>query len=323
MLHDAPAIATANLTKRYGSVTALAGIDLLVSRGVTYGFLGPNGAGKTTTIRILMGFIRPSGGSARIWGHDCWRDGVQARQDLGFLVPADSLHDDMSGFAQLDYAAHLSGKPPLLRQRLLEALELSQDALGRRLRTYSKGMKQKLALTVAIQTAPALLVLDEPTDGLDPLIQRAFETVLGELRDAGTTIFMSSHDLPEVERTCERVAIIRAGAIVAEETIGDLKGRHRRAAEVVFAGEPPSGLDRLPGVTIVARDGNCLILAIDGSVVPLLQFLGTRHDVRDLLLPQPRLDDIFLGFYDLSPAVGEEPAMRLHTSAPEAVAVER
>jgi ABC-2 type transport system ATP-binding protein len=297
---DVPAISTTNLTKRYGVVTALDEVDLVVPSGVTYGFLGPNGAGKTTAIRLLMGFVRPSAGTARIWGHDCWRDGVRARTDLGYLVPADSLYPDMSGYALLDYMAALSGKPPLLRRRLLDALELGQDALSRRLNTYSKGMKQKLALTAAIQTEPALLVLDEPTDGLDPLIQRSFETMLSDLRVGGATIFMSSHDLAEVERTCERVAIIRDGRIVAEETIDDLKQLHHRVAEVTFAGEPPAGLDRLVGIAVTGRDGNRVVLTLDGSVTPLLRFLADRDDVVDLLLSPPRLEDIFLGYYDTS-----------------------
>src|SRR5215204_4438025 len=301
------AISTTNLTKRYGAVTALAGIDLVVPGGVTYGFLGPNGAGKTTTIRLLMGFIQATSGVARIWGHDCWHGGIHARSDLGFLVPADALYPDMTGHALLDYMAALSGKPPVLRARLLDALELGQDALNRRLHTYSKGMKQKLALTAAIQTNPALLVLDEPTDGLDPLIQRSFEVVLRTLRDQGVTVFMSSHDLAEVERTCQRVAIIRDGQIVAEETIADLKHRHRRVAEVIFAGEPPQGLDLLPGIEVLQRDGSRIVTALEGSVTPLLRFLAGRDDVVDLLLSSPRLEDIFLGYYDTSRGVGNRP----------------
>ena len=297
---DVPAISTANLSKHYGPVTALDGIDLVVPSGVTYAFLGPNGAGKTTTIRVLLGFVRPTSGVARMWGHDCWHDGVRARTDLGFLIPADALYPDMTGYALLDYMAALSGKPPILRPRLLDALELGQDALGRRLNTYSKGMKQKLALTAAIQTNPALLVLDEPTDGLDPLIQRSFEAVLSDLRGGGTTIFMSSHDLAEVERTCERVAIISDGRIVAEETIDDLKQLHRRVAQVIFAAEPPAGLDRIAGIDVTGRDGNRVVLTLEGSVRPLLRFLADRDDVVDLLLSPPRLEDIFLGYYDTS-----------------------
>lgn len=305
MPSDVAAISTTNLTKRYGAVTALAGIDLVVPNGVTYGFLGPNGAGKTTTIRLLMGFVQPTSGAARIWAHDCWHDGVRARSDLGFLVPADALYPDMTGAALLDYMAQLSGKQPALRHLLLDALELAQDALNRRLHTYSKGMKQKLALTAAIQTNPRLLVLDEPTDGLDPLIQRSFEEVLRRLRDQGTTVFMSSHDLAEVERTCQRVAIIRDGHIVDEETIDDLKRRNRRLAEVTFAGEPPPELDLLSGAELLKRDGRQVLVALEGSVIPLLRFLASREDVVDLLLSPPHLEDIFLGYYDTSRGVVE------------------
>jgi ABC-2 type transport system ATP-binding protein len=317
----APAIATTNLTKRYGAISALDGIDLVVPEGMTYGFLGPNGAGKTTTIRLLMGFVRPTAGIARIWGHDCWHDGILARADVGYLVPAEALYPDMSGRALLDYMASLSGRPPRLRRLLLDALELGQDALARRLNTYSKGMKQKLALTAAVQTNPALLILDEPTDGLDPLIQRAFESVMRTLHDQGTTIFMSSHDLAEVERTCERAAIIRDGRIVAEETIGGLQGHQRRRAEVLFAGAPPWDLARLPGVDVVERDGPRLVLSVDGGTMPLLRSLAARDDVVDVLVSPPRLEDIFLGYYDRTrgpaspgPSAAEtaEPAAALH-----------
>ncbi|MDP9366021.1 MAG: ABC transporter ATP-binding protein [Chloroflexota bacterium] len=293
---DEPVIVTDGLGKRYGRVEALSGVSLRVPRGGIYGFLGPNGAGKTTTIRLLLGFVRPSAGSARIFGHDTWREGVAARRDLSFLVPPEALYPDMTGEAQLDYAADLSGRPPALRARLLDALELERSALGRRLGTYSKGMRQKLALTAALQHDPALLILDEPTDGLDPLIQRAFEEVLEELRDRGRTIFMSSHDLAEVERTCERVAVVRDGRLVAEEVIGALMGRHRRSAEVVFAGPEPEGLARVPGVAVVGRRGPRVELSIDGDVVPLLRFLAGEAVV-DLLLPPPRLEDVFMGFY--------------------------
>ena len=301
------AIVTAGLTKRYGRVEALVDLDLTVPRGAIYGFLGPNGAGKTTTIRLLMGFVRPSAGSARVLGHDVWRAGVAARRDLGYLVGADALYPDMSGRAQLDYAVALAGRPPTLRRRLLEALELGEDALERRLGTYSKGMRQKLALTAAIQHDPALLILDEPTDGLDPLIQRAFEELLRELRDRGRTVFMSSHDLAEVERTCERVAVVRGGRLIAEETIAGLKRLHRRTAEVLFAGSVPDGLARVSHVAVVACHGRRVELAVDGDVNPLLRFLATQ-EVADLLLAPPRLEDTFMAFYGHAGSNGHPPA---------------
>jgi len=323
MLPAVPAIATTNLSKRFGQVSALDGVDLVVPRGVTYGFLGPNGAGKTTAIRILTGFLRPTAGMARLWGHDCWKDGVKARADLGYLVPADALYPDMSGAALLDYMAALTGQSPRLRAKLLEALELGQNALGRRLQTYSKGMKQKLALTAALQTNPALLILDEPTDGLDPLIQNAFEQILCDLHRQGTTIFMSSHDLSEVERTCEHVAIIRNGRIVADESIEDLKRRYRRVAEITFVGDAPPTLEHLPGVDQLDRDGNRLNVSLSGNAVPLMRYLAGRDDVVDLLLPPPRLEDIFFGFYRPTSEEDDAATGEIATEQPEPVEVVR
>jgi ABC-2 type transport system ATP-binding protein len=304
MTNDA-AITTHELTKRYGSVSALEHLNLAIPRGAIYGFLGPNGAGKTTTIRLLMGFVRPTAGFARIFGHETWRDGVAARRDLGYLVPPDALYPEMSGEAQLDFAARLSGRPPVLRAQLLDTLDLDGVALKRRLGSYSKGMRQKLALAAAVQHDPALLILDEPTDGLDPLIQRRFEGFLRTFRDRGRTIFMSSHDLAEVERTCELVAVVRDGRLVVEDTVAGLKRLQRRRADVTFPNGVPDGLANLPGVAVAARTGHRLTLVVDGDVNPLLRFLAAHH-VDDLVLAPPDLDDIFMGFYahDAAAAAG-------------------
>ncbi|MGH2559260.1 MAG: ATP-binding cassette domain-containing protein [Thermomicrobiales bacterium] len=289
-------IVTRGLSKQYGIVTALDRLSLTVPTGTIYGFLGPNGAGKTTTIKLLMGFVRPTAGSATIFGHDTWRYGVAARRDVGYLVDAEALYPDMTGEAQLNHAATLSGRSPALRSTLLDALELSRDALGRKLGTYSRGMRQKLALIAAIQHDPPLLILDEPTEGLDPLIQRAFEEVLRSLRDRGRTIFMSSHDLAEVERTCERVAVVRAGKLVVEETIEGLMRLERRRAEITFTESVPDGIDAVTGATLVARNGRRVQLSLDGDVNPLLRFLA-NHAVAEVVLTRPNLEDIFMGFY--------------------------
>ncbi len=290
------AIRTTGLTKRYGTVPALEQLSLAVPRGIIYGFLGPNGAGKTTTIRLLMGFIKPTAGSAFIFGHDTWRDGVAARRDVGYLVPPDALYPEMSGEAQLDFAARLSGREPVLRRWLLEALDLRDEVLKRRLGSYSRGMRQKLALIAALQHDPALLILDEPTEGLDPLIQRAFEEVIRTLRARGRTIFMSSHNLAEVERTCERVAVVRGGRLVVEGTVDGLQRLHRRRAEVTFRDGIPEGLARVPGVTIIEGQGRQARLILEGDVNPLLVFLA-QHPVEDFVLKPPDLDDIFMSFY--------------------------
>jgi ABC-2 type transport system ATP-binding protein len=292
---DAP-IATAHLTKRYGQIAALSDLTLTIPPGAIFGFLGPNGAGKTTAIRLLLGFVKPTAGRAAIWGHDCWHDGVAARRDLGFLVVPDAFYPDMAGEAQLDYLATLSGGPPVLRERFRDALELSREALGRRIGSYSKGMRQKLALIAAFQHNPTLLVLDEPTDGLDPLIQRAFEELLTELRDRGRTIFMSSHDLAEVERTCEQVAVVRDGRLVAVESVAELKRRSRRVADVTFAREVPPDLALLPRATLLERNGHRVRLAIEGDVNPLLRLLAA-HELSDLTLAPPKLEDVFMAFY--------------------------
>jgi ABC-2 type transport system ATP-binding protein len=290
------AIRTDHLTKRYGDTTALSEATISVPIGTIYGFLGPNGAGKTTLIRLLMGFIKQSSGTASIFGFDCWRDGLNARRDLGFLVPADGLYTDMSGEAQLDYAAKLSNRQPVLREALLDALELQRSVLSNRLGSYSKGMKQKLALIAAMQHDPALLILDEPTDGLDPLIQRNFEEFLVALRDRGRTIFMSSHDLAEVERICELVAVVRSGVIVAEERISDLRQRHGHRATISFRDTAPD-LSIVPGITVRAIDGNRVELLLSSDPNPLLHFLA-MHNVASLTITSPSLEDIFMAYYE-------------------------
>ena len=306
-MHDASAaISTVNLTKRYGEFTALSEASISVPLGTIYGFLGPNGAGKTTTIRLLMGFITATSGEARIFGHDCWQDGLAARAELGFLVTADALYSDMSGLSQLDYAAKLSKREPVLRDQLLDALELSHDALKRKLGSYSKGMRQKLALIVAMQHDPALLILDEPTDGLDPLIQRNFEDFLISLRDQGRTIFMSSHDLAEVERVCEIVAVIRGGKIVAEESIAELLRRHSRRVSVLFSAPIPNGLEHVRGITVTEVNDQRVELSLAGSPNELLHFLSL-HDVEEIAITPPTLEDIFMSYYGAAPSGQNKP----------------
>lgn len=290
-----PAISTNGLTKTYTGVEALSDLNLTVERGAIYGFLGPNGAGKTTTIRLLMGFIKPTRGQALLLGHDPWSDGVRARAGVGYLVQSDALFPELTGADQLEFAEKLSGNGAPLRGRLLELLELSQAALDRRLKTYSKGMRQKLALVAAAQHDPELLILDEPTDGLDPLIQRAFESHLLERHAAGRTIFMSSHDLGEVDRLCERVAIVRGGRLVQEESIERLRAQHRRRAEVVFV-QPLSEEIAIPGAEIVERSGRTLSLLVDRDPNDLLAFLAA-YPVESVTIAPPSLNDIFAGFY--------------------------
>lgn len=300
---DSPhAIVLDALTKHYGSFAALDGLSLNVPHGIIQGFLGPNGAGKTTAIRVLMGFLRASSGSASIFGLDAWAGGVEARSRIGYLVTADALYPDMDGIDQLDFATKISEKEPVLRKRALDALELGQATLRQRLGSYSKGMRQKLAIVAAMQHDPELLVLDEPSDGLDPIVQQRFEALIRERREAGRTVFMSSHDLAEVERTCERVAVIRKGQLVANGTVQELSRHYRRTAVIRFRGPVPERLPDLGEVEIVDGGAGIVRVRIGDDINPLIRALA-QEDVAHLGIEEPQLQDIFFGFYDGTEAI--------------------
>ena len=233
-----PAIETFGLTKYYGHQSGLGGLllarlrastsppiraleslDIAVREGEVFGFLGPNGSGKSTTIRLLLGFLHPTTGRARVLGLDTVRDSVTIRSRLGYLPSGIALYDTLTGEQLLDYLGDLSGRPASRRVELCERLELSEHTLKRLVRDYSRGMRQKVGIVQALQHDPELAILDEPTEGLDPLMQRAFYEILDTLKAEGRTIFFSSHVLSEVERICDRVAIVREGRLVAlEET---------------------------------------------------------------------------------------------------------
>ncbi|MFL5679602.1 MAG: ABC transporter ATP-binding protein, partial [Chloroflexota bacterium] len=224
------AIETRGLTKRYGhrrrpglpggkrggkTLVALDDLAINVRHGEIFGFLGPNGAGKSTTIRLLLGYLHATAGSASVLGFDAARDSVEIRRRVGYLPGGIALYDALTGERLLDYLGRLTGRPPVRRAELLDRLELSEASLRRPVRDYSRGMRQKIGIVQALQHDPELAILDEPTEGLDPLMQRAFYEILEELRASGRTIFFSSHVLSEVERVCDRVAIIRGGRLVA------------------------------------------------------------------------------------------------------------
>ena len=285
-------------------IRALEEVTLAVRPGEVFGFLGPNGAGKSTCIRLLLGFLHPSAGSARVLGLDSETDSVAIRARVGYLPGGIALYDAMTGAALLDYLAALYDRPPVLRQRLLDGLELSVADLARPVRDYSRGMRQKLGIVQALQHDPELAILDEPSEGLDPLMQRAFYEILDELRAAGRTVFLSSHVLSEVERVCDRVAIVRHGRLVALEQIDALLARRRRTVEMRLAGPPPS-LVGVPGVTdVVVVDGH-VRCQLEGDIRPFLAAIAGAP-VTDMTIEPARLEDAFLEFYldAASPVVG-------------------
>ncbi|HEY7466683.1 MAG TPA: ABC transporter ATP-binding protein [Dehalococcoidia bacterium] len=300
------AIELQNLSKRYGAVQALDGVDLSVGEGEVFGFLGPNGAGKTTAIRILFDLIRPSGGSASVLGLDCQRDGPLAREAMGYLPGELRLYEGLKGGEIIDLFASLRPAPPD-RQFLQELYERLTLDPSRPAGSYSRGNKQKLGLILAMMHRPRVLILDEPTSGLDPLIQEEVARLLLEHAAAGRTVFLSSHILPEVERMCHRVGFIRNGRIVAVEDVGELKGRALHLVEVTFAADVPPDEFDLPGIRVVRHDGSVVHFEVRSNLDGLLKAIA-RHKVEDLRTEQASLEDIFLAYYSEQPAVSQEVA---------------
>jgi ABC-2 type transport system ATP-binding protein len=298
-------IETRGLTKRYGRepTPALADLDLRVEPGEIFGFLGPNGAGKSTTIRLLLGFLHPTTGGATVLDHDIESGSVEIRRRTGYLPGGIAFWDGLTGERLLDELAAMSGRPPVRRDDLAQRLELPVATIRRPIRDYSRGMRQKLGIIQALQHDPELAILDEPSEGLDPLMQRAFYEILEDLRNDGRTIFFSSHILSEVERICDRVAIVRRGRLVALEDVGSLLARRKRNVELRFDGEPPA-LDGLDGVSEVRFVGDRLTCLLEGDVDRFVRAIASAH-VRDLTIEPARLEDAFLEYYadDLEPAV--------------------
>ena len=305
-LNRPPVIALHRATKRYGRVAALQGLDLEVNRGEIFGFLGPNGAGKTTTIRILMGLIKASSGTADVFGLDAWSGSVAIKRRVGFLPDVGDVYDALSGAEVLEFLGRLSGRDTTAKRKALAAkLGLSDADLARKMKGYSRGMKRKLGIIQALQHEPDLVIMDEPTEGLDPLVQEALFDLLLEQHRAGATIFMSSHKLSEVERLCQRVAILRAGTLVALDEMQRLRRRKVRRLEVEFKGAAPDALN-LPGAKVLSKEGRRWTLAVQDDVNDVTKELA-RLDLADVTFEQPSLEDIFLDYYRPDgPVSGEE-----------------
>ncbi len=296
-MSDSPSVLTHGLTKSYGPVQALRGVDLEVRRGEVFGFLGPNGAGKTTTIRCLLDLIRPSGGTVRVLGLDPQAEPVAVRARVGYLPGELHLEDNLSAEAALRFFNRLRGgraDPAFVRQ-LARRLDLD---LGTPIKNLSKGNKQKVGVVQALMHRPELLLLDEPTSGLDPLGQQEVQRLVAEARGAGATIFFSSHVLSEVQEVAERVAIIRRGVVVEVAETSALLHRGLRRVRVRFR-EPvdAAALAGVPGVKSAAPDGPLgVLLHVGGDMDGLIRALAALP-VRDLETENPSLEEVFLAFY--------------------------
>ncbi len=286
-----------HLTRSYGAQRGIVDVSFGVAEGEIFAFLGPNGAGKTTTIRVLMGLLRPTAGSARVFGIDCWRGSALAKAFVGFIPGEMHLYEGLTGRAFLDhFASFRRGADPKRRRELTERLELD---VSRRIRHMSKGNRQKLGVVQALMYDAPLLILDEPSSGLDPLKQVAFLDLLREERSRGHTIFLSSHAIPEVERVADRVGIVREGRLVAVEDVAEMTALRTRHAHVVFTAtvDPAqfAGLDEIR-VLSSSDDHRRYDLAVPGDLKPLLRRL-VDLPLADLTLETEDLEAIFLRYY--------------------------
>jgi ABC-2 type transport system ATP-binding protein len=286
-------VETAGLTKRYGRTTALDGLDLTLGEGEVVGYLGPNGAGKSTTIGLLLALIRPTSGSARLFGLDAWRDARAAHRRLAYVPSTADLWPSLTADETLRFLAAVHGSvDDAYREQLIRRFELPRD---RRARALSHGNKQKVPLVAAFASRADLLLLDEPTTGLDPLMEQVFRECVREARDRGQTVFLSSHVLSEVEAVCDRVVMLRAGRVVASGTLDVLRAVSATHVTATFAGPPPD-LSGVPGVTGLAIRGERVECDVAGSMEQLFAALG-RGRVVHLATREPSLEELFLAHY--------------------------
>jgi ABC-2 type transport system ATP-binding protein len=288
-------IRTEGLTKSYGAHRGIIDVDLDVEEGEIFGFLGPNGAGKTTTMRVLLDLIRPTSGRAEVFGIETTKDPVAIHRRVGYLPGEFDLYDRLTGADTIAYFANLrGGVDAAYVAKLVDRLDLDPS---RRFREYSKGNKQKVGLVVALQHKPDLLILDEPTSGLDPLMQQAFFELVREARDEGRTVFLSSHIIDEVDRTCDRVAIIREGRLVQVDRIESVRRLAFHHVELTFAAPVAASVfTAIDGVEGVTADGAIVTMRVNGPIGAVLA-AATPHGLIDVVSREPNLEDVFLAQY--------------------------
>jgi ABC-2 type transport system ATP-binding protein len=292
-------IRTERLTKSYGGHRGIVDVDLEVQAGEVFGFLGPNGAGKTTTIRTLLDLIRPTSGRAFVFAIETTVDPVAIHRRIGYIPGEFALYDRLTGGQTIQYFANLrGGVDPAYQASLVERFDLDPR---RKFKEYSKGNKQKVGLVIALQHRPELLILDEPTSGLDPLVQQSFYELVREARAEGRTVFLSSHILSEVERTCDRVAIIRDGRLVKVDRTEALRDLAHHEVELRFLdGVPADAFVGLPGVSDVKVEDHTLRMRVTGPITPVVQ-AAARYELLDFVSREPTLEETFLAQYGTAP----------------------
>ena len=287
-------ISVNQLTKFYGKTLGVQDLNFSVSKGEIFGFLGPNGAGKTTTIRMLLDLLRPSFGKIHIFGKEIYDHSLEIRKRSGYLPGNFSAYGNMTGIDFLRFAGSMRRTSPKLQSSLIDRFQLSKEDLSQKVKHLSHGTLQKLGITQAFFHQPELLILDEPTIGLDPLMQEEFYQLLFEVQNKGKTIFFSSHNLAEVEKICHRIAIIRDGKLVALETLESLKKKKVRRLKFILK-EPADEL-KLPGANLVKQKDLYYEYLVEGDIKPLLQKLSSLP-IDDLIFPEPDLEEVFMAYY--------------------------
>ncbi len=292
-----PVIEIDSLSKAYGKIQAVKGISMRVEQGEIFGFLGPNGAGKTTTIRCMLDVIRPTSGTIRVLGLDAQRDRHALHERIGYLPGDVRLPGDMTGKQIIDYFSQIQGLQPVLLKDLVTRFDVE---MKRPLKGYSKGMRQKIGIVLAFMCDPDVLILDEPTSGLDPLLQKTFNEFLLEEQARGKTVFMSSHIMSDVEKVCQRVAVIRKGELVTVEEVEALREKAGQRITVEFednASITPNEMAHVPGVSDVTVSKGIYHMTMSGTMDPLIKALS-RHEVLRLQVEEAPLEEVFLKFYE-------------------------
>ena len=296
MASHTPVVRFVETSKHFGDVVALDRLTLEVGEGEIVGLLGPNGAGKTTTLRTLLGLMKPTSGRAEIFGLDAWSDPIDAHRKLAYIPGEFHVWPQLTGGQILDLLGAVSGGyDPAYRDELVERFNFDPAKKGR---SYSKGNRQKIAVIAALMTRAPLLVMDEPSSGLDPLMEATFQDCLREAKARGQTILLSSHILSEVEAVCDRVAVLRQGVLVEHGTLAELRHLHAHTVEATYEGEPPD-LEGVSGIEDVYVGDGLIRLQVTGSTDPLLKALAAAH-VPSIQMREPSLEELFHAFYDES-----------------------
>jgi len=291
-----PIIKLTHLTKYYGKSRGIEDINLEIHPGEIFGFLGPNGAGKSTTIRLMLNLLRPCSGTVKIFGKEVGKHYSKIFKYIGNVPGELKLYEELTGRDFLRYMNKLSGQKAIWQNELIEAFYLSSRDLNGKIKNYSHGMKQKIGIIQALQDDPELIIMDEPSEGLDPMNKKVLYKYLKKFNESGKTIFFSSHYLAEVEKICHRVGLVRDGSLIAEESISSLKEKMVRHLEVMFAKPLSKEEFNFPKKDIFELDSKRLVFHVKGDINQLLKQI-TKHEIKNLVFPEPSLEDTFMTFY--------------------------